>query len=125
MSSRPEPEGMPGAAWALPDELRLLAELGDAQTVREVITVFQSDTQKRIIKLHQALVEGNAPQARGEAHAMKGSAAQVGAIQVSNICRDIEQAAVRSDLDAARLLMPELEKVFAAVRSAMERLDVG
>jgi HPt (histidine-containing phosphotransfer) domain-containing protein len=125
MSSRSEPEGAAGAAWTLPDELRLLAQLGDAETVREVIAVFQSDTEVRMGNIRTAFAAEDAPRVRAEAHAIKGSAGQVGAMRVSHLCRDMEAAALRQDLAEARRLLPELEAAFAAVRAAMSQAQIG
>jgi HPt (histidine-containing phosphotransfer) domain-containing protein len=92
--------------------------------VREVIAVFQSDTEKRIQRIRTALAAADAPQVRAEAHAIKGSAGQVGAMHVSGLCRQIEAAAVKQDLGAAGALMPELEAAFQTVRAAMSRTKI-
>lgn len=125
MSLRSDSEGTPGAAWTLPDELRMLADIGDAETVREVIAVFQRDTEIRIQKIRAAIAAGDAPQVRAESHAIKGSAGQVGAMDVSSVCRQIEAAALKQDLAAASGLLPELEAAFQTVRAAMSRTKIG
>ena len=125
MSLPSEPEGLPGAAWTLPEELQMLVDIGDAQTVREVIAVFQSDTEKRIGRIRTAIAAADAPQVRAEAHAIKGSAGQVGAMHVSSICRQIEAAAVKQDLTTAEGLLPELDAAFATVRAAMSGVRIG
>lgn len=125
MSWRSEAEGGPGEAWSLPEELQMLADLGDAETVREVIVVFQRDTAIRIQKIQAAIAAANAPQVRAEAHAIKGSAGQVGAMGVSGICRQIEAAAFKQDLATATSLLPELEAAFQAVRAAMSRAKIA
>ena len=122
---RSDSEGTPGAAWTLPDELRMLADIGDAETVREVIAVFQRDTEIRIQKIRAAIAAGDAPQVRAESHAIKGSAGQVGAMDVSSVCRQIEAAALKQDLAAASGLLPELEASFQTVRAAMSRTKIG
>jgi HPt (histidine-containing phosphotransfer) domain-containing protein len=102
----------------------MLADIGDAQTVREVIAVFQSDTEKRIRKIRTAIAAGDALQVRAEAHAIKGSSGQVGAMHVSGLCRQIEAAAIKQDLTTAIGLMPELEAAFQTVRVAMSRVTI-
>jgi len=124
MSSRIEPEGSSGAAWKLPEELRVLAEMGDADVVREVIGVFQTDTEARIRRIADGLAEVNAARVRGEAHAIKGSAGQVGAMLISNLARDMEAAASRQDLAEASRLLPALEAAFAKVRLAMSSTEI-
>ena len=125
MSLPSEPEGSPAAAWTLPEELQMLADIGDAETVREVIAVFQSDTEKRIRRIRSAVAAADAPQVRAEAHAVKGSAGQVGAMHVSSLCRQIEAAAIKQDLATAGGLLPELEAAFQTVRAAMSRIKIS
>jgi HPt (histidine-containing phosphotransfer) domain-containing protein len=125
MTLRSDSEGTPGEAWSLPEELRMLVDLGDAETVREVITVFQRDTETRIQKLREAVAAGDAVQARAQAHAIKGSAGQVGAMDVSDLCRRIEAAALAQDLAAAGGLLPQLDTAFGMVRQAMSRTKIA
>lgn len=124
MSLHPEAGGAPSADWTLPDELRMLAEMGDADTVREVIAVFQTDTRARLSVIQKAVADGDVGKLKSEAHAVKGSAAQVGATTVSNLCRYIELAAGNHDLQTAARLMPDLESAFAAVCRAMSKVDI-
>jgi HPt (histidine-containing phosphotransfer) domain-containing protein len=123
MSSRQEPETYPGGPWTLPEELRLLADLDDAETVREVIGVFQTDTEARLARIRLALEGQDLGRARAEAHAIKGSAGQVGAAHVSHLARELETVTGNQDLAAARSLLPELEAAFAAVRRDMNRAN--
>lgn len=124
MSLRPEEEGVTGTGWKLPEELRMLADLGDAETVREVISVFQSDTEARLGRLRAAVTEHDAARVRGEAHAIKGSAGQVGAARVSNLSKEMESAALRQDLAEAERLLPQLEAEFATVRRDMQSAQI-
>jgi HPt (histidine-containing phosphotransfer) domain-containing protein len=102
----------------------MLIDLGDAETVREVIAVFQRDTDARIQKMLAGFAAADAAQVRAQAHAIKGSAGQVGAMQIWSACRDIEAAALRQNLAAAAGLLPELEAAFEAVREAMSRTKI-
>jgi histidine phosphotransfer protein HptB len=79
----------------------------------------------RIRKIKNGLAGGNAPGVRAEAHAIKGSAGQVGAMHVSQLCREIEAAALRQDLAEAGRLLPQLEDAFAAVRTAMSQAKIA
>jgi HPt (histidine-containing phosphotransfer) domain-containing protein len=119
MESRRDSYPGSGAAWTLPDELRMLAEAGDADMVREVIRVFQSDTAIRIRAIQEGVARGDGPRVKHEAHAVKGSAAQVGATSLAAICRSVETAALSGASDDLGRLLREMEAEFAAVRSAM------
>src|SRR5947207_1115764 len=111
MSERP--------AWMLPDELRQLAEHGERGLVQEVLTVFQSDTATRLSKVQSALANDDRTEVRNQAHAVKGSAGQVGAPAVAAICQSLESLALTADLSELRNLSRQLELAFADVVRAM------
>jgi len=102
------------APWVLPEELRQLAE-SDEDLVKEVLAVFRSDTAERIAKLRAALDRGDRVTVKNQAHAVKGSAGQVGAAEVSELCRDIELQSIASDEPVLRGLVTRLEAAFASV----------
>jgi HPt (histidine-containing phosphotransfer) domain-containing protein len=89
-----------------------MAEGGDAEIVREVLTVFQTDTATRLKSLETALAAGNMALVRTQAHSIKGSASQVGAPGVAALCQRIEREA---DPVAISELLRELESSFAQV----------
>jgi len=100
-------------SWVLPEELRQLAD-SDEGLVEEVLAVFRSDTSDRIAKLGAALDRGDRIVVKNQAHAIKGSAGQVGASGVFALCREIEIQAA-SDGAALKDLVTQLEAAFAAV----------
>jgi HPt (histidine-containing phosphotransfer) domain-containing protein len=105
---------MPSEPWTLPEELRLLAE-SDEDLVNEVLSVFQSDTADRLRKLRAALEAGDRQAVKNQAHAVKGSAGQVGAACVSDLCRRIESQALTADASVLHDLTGQLETAFADV----------
>jgi HPt (histidine-containing phosphotransfer) domain-containing protein len=101
------------AVWVLPEELRQLAESDDS-LVKEVLAVFRSDTADRIARLRAGLDRGDRTAIKNEAHAIKGSAGQVGASAVFSLCRQIEMQA-GSEAETLRELVGELETAFGNV----------
>jgi HPt (histidine-containing phosphotransfer) domain-containing protein len=79
--------------WALPEGLRQLVILGDEETVAEIIEVFRSDTAARLELLRESVELQHREEARAQAHAIKGSAIQVGANGMAMVCRQIEALA--------------------------------
>jgi HPt (histidine-containing phosphotransfer) domain-containing protein len=105
--------------WVLPEELRQLAGQGENGLVQELLAVFRTDTAERLTKLQNALDDHNHSEVRAQAHAIKGSAGQVGAMAVAEICRSIESQALtarRGELDD---LARQLHAAFAEVLRAM------
>lgn len=61
------------------EALGLVQRIGGNELLDKIITLFRSTAEERRVKLAAVLSEGDAHQASRLAHAMKGSAAQVGA----------------------------------------------
>jgi HPt (histidine-containing phosphotransfer) domain-containing protein len=111
------------SAWRLPDELRQLAEQGASEVVDEILDVFRSDTVKRLAKAHEALASGDRAELKRQAHAIKGSAGQVGAPAVAAICQSLElraPAATTGELDE---MLRDLDVRFAEVLRDMNAAD--
>jgi histidine phosphotransfer protein HptB len=101
-------------SWVLPEELRQLAE-SDESLVNEVLAVFQSDTSDRVRKLRAAVEQNDRIQVRNQAHAVKGSAGQVGALVVSSLCRQLELEALTADQAVLRDVASRLQTEFVSV----------
>jgi len=107
--------------WNLPETLQELARDGEAEVVQEILTSFQSDTSSRLLRLHHALENSDRAAIRLEAHAIRGSAVQVGADAVAAVCQVLESAsAQQSAVDIATLLM-RVRTCFDEVCRAMGR----
>jgi HPt (histidine-containing phosphotransfer) domain-containing protein len=96
-----------------------MAEGGDSEIVVEVLTVFQSDTAKRIQALETALAGGDTVIVRTQAHSIKGSASQVGAPGLGALCQRIERAAGQGPSSELSALVSELGPSFAKVSRAI------
>ena len=79
--------------WVLPAALRQLAESGEGELVDELIAIFQTDTAERLQLLACAIEAADYPTVRLEAHTIKGSALQVGANRMAELCRQVEMEA--------------------------------
>src|ERR1019366_1156416 len=88
--------------WHLPETLREMEEAGDDSIVLELIAFFQDDTASRIERLHAAVARLDAPTVKAEAHAMRGSARQMGAEALADLCQTIEAGVLKMN-------WPELE----------------
>ena len=108
--------------WSLPEALQELALCGEREIVTEVLALFQSDTQSRLEVLRGSVEAGDRRRARIEAHSLKGSAVQVGAMAMAELCGELELTAeTRPELDS---VLQEIESRFAAVSKAIS-LEYG
>jgi two-component system sensor histidine kinase/response regulator len=100
-----------------PIDLAVLARLQDLQDQAGGLTlklaeIFMRDTGHRLNELRHAVGCTDAPAAARIAHAIKGSAANLGAHIMVRICAEIETGAEAADLGAAPTLLDELQHEF-------------
>jgi HPt (histidine-containing phosphotransfer) domain-containing protein len=88
----------------------------------ELIDVYLADTPKRVVLLRQAIEGDDAETCVREAHTLKSSSANLGALELSASAKEME-AAGRAGKTAS--LVDEIgrfESQFAAVKAALEAL---
>ncbi len=103
------------AGWELPEELRNLAVDGDREVVDELIALFKKDVGVRLQVLRKAVATGDIATAGAQAHAIKGSAIQMGAVNLVATCRHIE-------LDAGHHVAGNLERLLSEAEAEMRVL---
>jgi HPt (histidine-containing phosphotransfer) domain-containing protein len=79
--------------WHLPETLREFEQTGDETIVLELIDSFQNDTAHRFERLHDAVARLDAATVKAEAHAVGGSARQMGAEALADLCQAVEAVA--------------------------------
>jgi len=85
----------------------------------ELAELFMHDTGQRLQELQHAVRCADAPAVARIAHAIKGSAANLGAKIVVRICAEIEARAEAADLGAAPTLLDELQHEFTHACDAL------
>lgn len=98
-----------------------LQRLGGDKLLRQMIRLYLENCQERLSQIDAGLADGgDLEETRRGAHSLKSSAANVGALRVSEIAAELEEVAGGGDGDRCRSLRPELEQASEAAR---ERLD--
>ncbi len=104
------------------DALANLSQLdptGANRLMRRVFTTYRSSMTRLLSQLAQARAQADPAGQRLVAHTLKSSSASVGALALSQLCGDAEQALREGRLDAVPALLDQLvaeaEKVDAAV----------
>ena len=101
--------------WVLPAALLQLQECGEEVLVEELIEMFQADTVSRLDLIRKAVQTADCRIAATEAHTIKGSALQVGAVKVADVCLQIEIAAREGRCAGLASLMGALLESFDEV----------
>jgi HPt (histidine-containing phosphotransfer) domain-containing protein len=109
----------------LPRELVRMASEGEADLACEIFAIFQSDTAWRLELLGQAVGSGEAGVISKHAHALKGSAGQIGADAMAEICRQMEQSAHEAKIAEISVQLGRIQAIFAEICRAMSHLNAG
>lgn len=93
---------------------------GDDGFITSVIDAFLQQLDKVPSEVREALAGGDGEEVARVAHTLKGSAANVGAQDVSEVCRRLEKPAREGDLSASRAVAEELEESIRETRKVYE-----
>jgi HPt (histidine-containing phosphotransfer) domain-containing protein len=100
-------------------QIDCLLEVAGVAGVNEIMSAFWKSTEALLAALRIAIEKGDQVEAGRIAHALKGSAANVGASLLSGIARDAELAAKRGDFAAARAASEAAPAAYDATRHAV------
>ena len=102
------------------DRVGLLERLmGDEDFADEIIGDFLREVPHVFADLKEALGNGDAPSVQRQAHTLKGSSANVGAVAIQGMANQIEVAGKSGDMDKAGILIPKLEEQFDMLKIAL------
>ncbi len=100
------------------DRQALLSRLGGNEAlIQKFVTMFFDSADEHLELLQQAAETGDTDQLRAKAHAIKGSAGNVGACALSAAAAELEKAAREGLTDEYAQRMDELEKQFKLFRT--------
>lgn len=102
------------------EALALVERIGGNELLQKVITLFRSTSEQRLGALRIAALADERQQLSRLAHAMKGSAAQVGAESLRAAAASLEKEAVGLAADA---ITPRLDALSLEVTRAWAQLD--
>ena len=113
---------LPVAAEKPVDISVLAALVGDYHDIiRDFLQDFNHSASQISLELITACRSGQVEQASAAAHKLKSSAASVGALVLSELCEEVEQAAKSGQLKALAVLLPHFEAEMAAVRKYLDK----
>jgi CheY-like chemotaxis protein len=102
------------------DRAAALARVGnDAAVLDELTRLFVDDSARTVERMREALRRGDAKELRDAAHALRGSAAYVGAGLVAAAAHRLETMADAGDVSAASEALRDLERLLADFRAAL------
>jgi HPt (histidine-containing phosphotransfer) domain-containing protein len=95
---------------------QLISRVVEEDIAREIVPLCVVDNRERLEMLDEAVRRGNAEDVKLYAHAIKGSAGNIGAGQLSDVAAQLEHKAYHGDLSQA-------EQLLQGIRTEFARLD--
>ena len=105
------------------DWAQLIGRIVEEDIAREIVPLCVVDNRERIEMLSIAVRASNVEDVKLYAHAVKGSTANIGARQLSEIAARLERMAHRGDLSQAEQLLQRIKTEFARLESFVSKPD--
>lgn len=96
---------------------------GDPGLLRELLEYFLEVMPAQLDDLQSSVAAGDLADVDLQAHSIKGGAANVGAVRVAALARDLEQRAKSGTLDGAGELVDAIRQAFCDVQGAVPCID--
>jgi HPt (histidine-containing phosphotransfer) domain-containing protein len=93
--------------------------MGDEDLAKDIIAGFLEDIPKRIHTMRTHLDQGDVGAAGGQAHAIKGAAANVGGMALSAVASEMEKAGKAGRREELAALVAEMERQFDLLKTHM------
>ncbi|MFA6970367.1 MAG: response regulator [Gallionella sp.] len=109
-------------AMLLPVDVNVLKALvGDNEaTIRDLLLNFRTSAANTAAELRIACAARQATTAGALAHKLKSAARTVGALDLGELCSEMEKAGKAGDMDAVAVLLPGFNQLLASVESYLD-----
>lgn len=101
--------------WDRPSALKRLG--GKEKLLDKLLVLFLSEASERVTELQQAVDAEDSENTRILAHTVKGSAANISALQLQDVASKLEQAATNADISEFSVLYSELNEAFINLKT--------
>jgi HPt (histidine-containing phosphotransfer) domain-containing protein len=110
---------------AVINTLRQLTGPGEPDVLTEVLKLFLEEVPPRIVRLRNSWEAGNIEEVHRAAHSLKGSAGNIGAQAMFDICKQLDGIGQSGGLAAAGPLIDALGVEFGKVEEEIRRLTAS
>jgi PAS domain S-box-containing protein len=117
-SSAAEAKGVSIDAKTL-ETIRALQRQGKPDLLARVINIYLEDSLRLLEALRQALSHGDGVGLKRQAHSLKSSSANVGAMRLAELCAELEANGERESMDWIGQRITRIEKEYGAVRDEL------
>jgi HPt (histidine-containing phosphotransfer) domain-containing protein len=102
----------------------LAAVLNDENVIQDLLQTFIEEGSRQIDEMGSALETANFELISRLAHTLKGSSGNLGALQLSDLCFQLEKAAEKTETEIVGSLINQIRISFGATKSALEAVDL-
>jgi two-component system, sensor histidine kinase and response regulator len=106
--------------WKVLDGIRSLQRPGAESLLDRIVGLYLGGTPALLAQLHKAVTSGDADGARVAAHTLKSSSANVGALRVASVCKELEMLGRSGSLEGAVEMAAALDAEFARAKTALD-----
>ena len=104
------------------DSLRELGGDSDPDLLVELIDLFLADAPQHVEVIEAALESGDAKALEHAAHSLKSSCANIGALQMSSLCFDLEVMGREQRIEDRPEMASEIRERFSSVQAALSAI---
>jgi HPt (histidine-containing phosphotransfer) domain-containing protein len=102
--------------------LRKLTPPGEPDVLMEVLKLFLEEVPPRMVRLRNAWTAGNIQEVHRTAHSLKGSAGNIGARRLYDVCSQLDERGKAGDLAGVAPLVDALGLEFDKVETEIRRV---
>ncbi|MGA2915254.1 MAG: response regulator [Sedimentisphaerales bacterium] len=113
----------PGTGEIEIDWQLLVERIGNEELIGEIIPIFVKDNEERMKMLEKAVAENDDREVKFYAHSIKGASGTIGAVAISDLARQLENAARDLDKSKYNPLFEELKARFGRLAEFLSQSD--
>ena len=104
------------------DNIRVLSRDGGDELVQKVVNAYMGETPRHLQTLRQAIAGQDAGSVRRVAHSLKSASANVGALHLASLCKELEQLGRADSVAGADRILADMEQEFQSVRHSLHAM---
>lgn len=104
------------------DNIRALAGEGSENLLNQIIEIFLNDMPEKISQLEQAHQQQDLGNLRAIAHSMKSASANLGAMRVSALFKELENAGRSNEPEDVPVLLERLNREYKTLEPFLKQL---
>ena len=104
------------------ENIRALSRDGGDALVQKVVAAYMGDTPRHLATLRDAIAGEDPGSVRRVAHSLKSASANVGAVHLASLCKELEQLGRAESVDGAARILTDMEREFQSVRQSLHAM---